>query len=149
MSLNTNSINLLSTAYLKQQVVRALRFRQNWCKPETKIKLLTTARKDGEGRYFEAMQLLPGSEWLVTAEKKQYREQFTCRISIWCLQNITDTYTTMQFEVSGRFKSFSASPDPDGAHITLALSLTSHSKELAEQRLPTIKLADRVTCVGI
>lgn len=113
----------MSSEEIQQVVINAIKLEQSWRKPTSRIKAVTPILHDPENVSIDEMKLLPGAEWLVTAQRNRPRGRLSSSVSLWCLEDTADIRRTALVEIPGTYRDFSICLSKDEEWVTLAIGL--------------------------
>ena len=118
------SLSALSGRELQALVVKAIKLECNWTKPEPQIKKITRAIHGADDMYVDAMTLLPGAKWLVTAQRGKY----CSRITLWSLHNLGDVRGVAALHFPRCLDSYGTGMHQDGS-ATLTVSMSVYDQK--------------------
>ena len=117
-------LSALSAKELQDLAIRAIKLERNWMKPEPQIKKLTRAIHNTDDMYVDAMTLLPGAKWLVTAQ----RGKSSSRITLWSLDNVEDVRSAAILHFPRCHDSYGSGIHQDGSAILAVSMLVDNQK---------------------
>jgi hypothetical protein len=113
-------LSALSGGELQVLVIKAIKLEHNWTKPEPQIKKITRVIHSADDMYVDAMTLLPGAKWLVTAQ----RGKTGSRITLWSLHDLKDVRSAATLHFPRCVDSYGIGMQQDGsATLTVAMSI--------------------------
>jgi hypothetical protein len=114
------SLSALSGTELQVLAVRAIKLEHNWTKPEPQIKKITRVIHSTDDMYVDAMTLLPGAKWLLTAQ----RGKTGSRITLWSLRDLEDVRSAATLHFPRCVDSYGTGMHQDGsATLTVTMSI--------------------------
>jgi hypothetical protein len=124
------SLSALSAKELQVLAVKAIKLERNWTKPEPQVKKITRAIH-GTDMYVDAMTLLPGAKWLVTAQ----RGKSGSRITLWSLHNLGDVHSAATLHFPRCLDSYGTGMHQDStATLTVSMSVDDQQYVLPAQQ---------------
>ncbi|OJT11446.1 hypothetical protein TRAPUB_11998 [Trametes pubescens] len=124
---------------LQRLAIRAFRLDANWRNPRTRIRAVRALIED-KGQYVDQMQFLPGGRWLWTAQRTLKRESWYTRMSLWNLEDLSNSHRVWSTEISGIYRSCTLVQSSEGDFATLVVGVCD-SREVIE--VHSISLQDK------
>ncbi|KAI0359843.1 hypothetical protein OH77DRAFT_1419176 [Trametes cingulata] len=120
------SPSALSGEELQQLAIKAIRLDVNWRNPNTRVRGLHALIDDKSGQYVDQMQFLPGGKWLWTAQRTLKRESWYTRMSLWSLEDVSNSHRVWSTEISGIYRSCTLVQSSKGDFATLVVGVCDH-----------------------
>jgi hypothetical protein len=121
--------NSLSSGELQRIVIKAIKLEQNWRKPTSQIKRISPILRDIDHVSIDEMRLLPGAQWLVTAQRNRPIGKLSTSISLWSLTDLTDIHRSALIEVPGTYRDFAVCFCDEMEWETLAIGVAMGNQE--------------------
>ncbi|KAI0833499.1 hypothetical protein BC628DRAFT_1425746 [Trametes gibbosa] len=111
---------------LQRLAIKAMRLDANWQSPSPRVRGLRALIDDQSGQYADQMQFLPGGKWLWTAQRTLKRESWYTRMSLWNLEDVSNSHRVWATEISGIYRSCTLVQSTQGGFATLVVGVCDH-----------------------
>ncbi|KAH9903043.1 hypothetical protein C8Q73DRAFT_633341 [Cubamyces lactineus] len=111
---------------LQRLAIKAIRLDANWRSKNTRVRGLCPLIDDKSGQYVDQMQFLPGGKWLWTAQRTIKRESWYTRMSLWSLEDVSNSHRVWSTEISGIYRSCTLVQSSEGDFATLVVGVCDH-----------------------
>jgi hypothetical protein len=129
LGITTDVANSLPSAELQRIIIKAIKLEQNWRKSTSQVKRVTPVLHHTDNVSIDEMRLLPGAQWLVTAQRNRPRGRLSTSISLWSLTDLADIYRAALIDVPGTYRDFAVCFRDHGTLVTLAIGVATGTQE--------------------